>query len=83
MKYWIVLLLLAGCAGEQTEDLGGGKYTVSACSDAGLTNPQVGAVRAADRYCGKFGEAAVVERFDEQSCGKPATAATAVVFSCR
>ena len=74
---------LAGCAGDQVKDLGGGKHSVSACSDSGLTNPQVNAVRAADHYCGRFDQAPVVERFEPDTCPTPATSAMAVVFSCR
>jgi hypothetical protein len=74
---------LAGCAGDQVKDLGGGKHSVSACSESGLTNPQVQAVRAADNYCGKFDQVSVVERFEPDACPKPATSAMAVVFSCR
>ena len=84
MRYGIVLLLmLAGCGSEPVKDLGGGHHSVSACSDAGVTNPQVRAVAAADRYCHKFGEAAVVDRFDEEVCSRPSTTATAAVFTCR
>jgi len=76
------LLTLAGCAASQVKDLGDGKRSISACSDAGLTNPQVKAVQAADGYCGHFGQVAVVDRFDEGSCGKQSTSAT-LIFTCR
>ncbi|HYC09238.1 MAG TPA: hypothetical protein VEC10_06330 [Steroidobacteraceae bacterium] len=79
----LVLGALAGCAGDQVKDLGAGKHSVSACSDSGLTNPQVNAVRAADHYCGKFDQVSVVERFEPDTCPTPATSAMAVVFSCR
>jgi hypothetical protein len=79
----LVLSTLAGCAGSQVKDLGGGQHSISACSDSGLTNPQVKAVRAADNYCGKFDQVSVVDRFEPETCPKGATAATAVVFSCR
>jgi hypothetical protein len=79
----LLLGALAGCAGEQVRDLGGGKHSVSACSDSGLTNPQVNAVRAADHYCGKFDQVSVVERFEPDTCPTPATSAMAVVFTCR
>ena len=79
----LLLAALAGCAGDQVRDLGGGKHSVSACSDSGLTNPQVNAVRAADHYCGKFDQVSVVERFEPDTCQTPATSAMAVVFSCR
>ncbi|HTT36330.1 MAG TPA: hypothetical protein VLV29_08660 [Steroidobacteraceae bacterium] len=79
----LLLGALAGCAGGQVKDLGGGKHSVSACSDSGLTNPQVNAVRAADHYCGKFDQVSVVERFEPDTCPTPATSAMAVVFSCR
>jgi len=78
-----LLATLAGCAGSPVKDLGGGKHSVSACSDSGLTNPQVNAVRAADDYCGKFNEVSVVDRFEPEACAKGSTAATAVIFSCR
>jgi hypothetical protein len=79
----LLLVVLAGCSGDQVRDLGGGKHSVSACSDSGLTNPQVNAVRAADHYCGKFDQVSVVERFEPDTCPTPATSAMAVVFSCR
>jgi hypothetical protein len=78
-----LLCALAGCAGDQVKDLGGGKHSVSACSESGLTNPQVKAVRAADNYCGKFDQVSVVERFEPDTCPKPASSAMAVVFTCR
>jgi hypothetical protein len=79
----LLLWTLAGCAGGQVKDLGGGQHSVSACSESGLTNPQVNAVRAADQYCGKFDQMSVVERFEPDTCPKPATSALAVVFTCR
>lgn len=78
-----LLWAFAGCAGDQVKDLGSGKHSVSACSESGLTNPQVKAVRAADNYCGKFDQVSVVERFEPDTCPKPATSAMAVVFTCR
>jgi len=78
-----LLWALGGCAGDQVKDLGGGQHSVSACSESGLTNPQVKAVRAADNYCGKFDQVSVVERFEPDTCPKPATSAMAVVFTCR
>jgi len=78
-----LLLGAVGCAGDPVKDLGGGKHSVSACSDSGLTNPQVNAVRAADHYCGKFDQVSVVERFEPDTCPTPATSAMAVVFRCR
>jgi len=79
----LLLWMLAGCAGDQVKDLGDGKHSVSACSESGLTNPQVNAVRAADHYCGKFDQVSVVERFEPDTCPTPATSAMAVVFTCR
>jgi hypothetical protein len=80
----LALLTLAGCAREQVRDLGGGRHSITACSDAGLTNPQVQAVHAADHYCGKYGQAAVVQRFEPESCpGAAASAAIAAEFTCR
>lgn len=83
MRYWIVLLTLAGCASDHVKDLGGGQHSITVCSDADLTNPQVKAAHAADKFCRKSGEAAVVDRLDDGSCAKGATAATTVVFACR
>jgi len=77
------LSMLTGCAGTKVKDLGDGQHSVSACSDSGLTNPQVTAVRAADNYCGKFGQVSVVERFEPDRCPTAATSATALVFTCR
>jgi hypothetical protein len=79
----LVVLALAGCAGDQIKELGGGRHSVSACSDSGLTNPQVKAVQAADKYCGKFGQMAVVQKFDADSCAKAATTAVTAEFTCR
>jgi hypothetical protein len=80
----LALLTLTGCAREQVRDLGGGRHSVTACSEAGLTNPQVQAVHAADHYCGKYGQAAVVQRFEPESCpSAAASAAIAAEFICR
>ena len=78
-----VLLVLAGCAGDRVKDLGGGTHSVTVCSDAGLTNPQVQASQAADRFCHKSGETAAVVKLDEVTCPTAATVATTVVFACR
>jgi hypothetical protein len=78
-----MLLALGSCGGDPVKDLGGGKHSVTVCSDADLTNPQVKATQAADKFCRKSGEAAVVEKLDEVSCPKAAAAATTVVCMCR
>jgi hypothetical protein len=78
-----VLLVLAGCGGDRVKDLGGGRHSVTACSEADLTNPQVKASQAADRFCRKSGQSAVVEKLDEVNCPTAAAAATTVVFACR
>jgi hypothetical protein len=80
----LALLALAGCARDRVKDLGGGRHSITACSEAGLTNPQVQVVRAADNYCGKYGQAAVVQRFEPESCpSAAASAAIAAEFICR
>ena len=79
----LAFLMLAGCAREQVRDLGGGRLSVTACSEAGLTNPQVQAIHAADSYCSKYGQAAVVQRFEPQSCPRTSAAAIAAEFTCR
>jgi hypothetical protein len=78
-----VLLVLAGCGGERVKDLGGGRHSVTVCSEANLTNPQVKASQVADKFCLKSGESAVVEKLDEVTCPTAAAAATTVVFACR
>ena len=78
-----VLLALAACGGERVKDLGDGRHSVTVCSEANLTNPQVKASQVADRFCRKSGEAAVVEKMDDVTCPSAAAAATAVVFACR
>jgi hypothetical protein len=78
-----MLLVLAGCAGDRVKDLGGGTHSLTVCSDAGLTNPQVQASQAADRFCRKTGETAAVVKLDEVTCPTAATVATTVVFACR
>jgi hypothetical protein len=77
------LLVLAACGGDRVKDLGGGRHSVTVCSEANLTNPQVTASRAADRFCGKSGQTPVVERLDEVNCPTAPAAATTVVFACR
>jgi len=77
------LLTLAGCAGDPVKDLGGGRHSIIACSDLGVTNPQVKAVRGAQKYCERYGQMAVVQEFDSDSCPKEGTTAVAAEFTCR
>jgi hypothetical protein len=84
VKYWLVLLLmLGGCAGERVKGLGDGMHSVTACSDDHITNSQVAAIRAANQYCERTGQEAVVETFDDQTCPKTDMSTTRVVFACR
>jgi len=78
-----VLLALAGCAGDRVKDLGGGRHSVTVCSEADLTNPQVKAAQAADKFCRKSSQTAVVEKLDDVTCPTAAAAAITVVFACR
>ena len=84
MKYWLVLvLILGGCAGERVKDLGDGMHSVTACSDDRISNSQVAATRAANKYCEETGKEAVVDTFDDQRCPTADMSTTRVVFACR
>jgi hypothetical protein len=85
MKYWSVLplLMLAACASEPVQNLGNGLHSVSACSADMITNSQVTATRAANQYCEKTGQEAVVDTFDDDKCPKSDLSTTRVVFACR
>jgi hypothetical protein len=84
VKYWLALLvILVGCTGERVKDLGHGMHSVTACSDDRITNSQVAATQAANKYCEKTGKEAVVDTFDDQSCPKADMSTTRVVFACR
>ena len=85
MKYSLLLVLvtLAGCAGERVKDLGDGMHAVSACSQDVLMNSQVAATRAANQYCEKTDREAVVTAFDYETCPKSDMSTTRVVFACR
>jgi hypothetical protein len=85
MKYvtMLALMMLAACSGERVKNLGDGLHSINACSDDALINPQVTATKAADKYCEKSGQEAVVSTFDTQACPKSDTSATRVVFACR
>ena len=85
MNYRLLVLLLAltGCAGEHVKNLGAGMHSVSACSDDRITNSQVVATRAANRYCEKSGQEAVVTNFDNETCPESEASTTRVVFACR
>jgi len=80
----LVALTIVGCAHDQVRDLGGGTHSITACSDGGITNPQVTALRAADKYCAKFGQSAAVRKLDSKSCPDSAmSSAISAEFTCR
>jgi hypothetical protein len=85
MKYplLILLLMMAGCAGERVKDLGDGMHAVSACSQDVIINSQVAATRAANQFCEKTDREAVVTAFDYDTCPKSDMSTTRVVFACR
>jgi hypothetical protein len=84
MKYWLPLLLfVGGCAGERVTNLGNGMHSVAACSEDHISNSQLVATRAADKYCEKTGTEAVVDTFADQDCPKSEMTTTRVVFACR
>jgi hypothetical protein len=85
MKYLLVALLLTltACSTQKVTNLGDGLHSVSACSEDALINPQVTATRAADKYCEKTGQEAVVTNFDTQACPRSDVSTTRVVFACR
>jgi Tfp pilus assembly protein PilP len=84
VKYCLVFLVMfGGCAGERVKDLGDGMHSVTACSDDHITNSQVAATQAANKYCEKTEKEAVVDTFDDQACPKSDMSTTRVVFACR
>jgi hypothetical protein len=80
----LVALTMVGCSHSQVRDLGGGAHSITACSDAGVTNPQVLALHSADKYCAKFGQAAAVRKFDSTSCpSSTISSAISAEFTCK
>ena len=80
----LVALTIVGCAHDQVRDLGGGTHSITACSDAGVTNPQVMAVRAADKYCARFGQSAAVQKLDSKACpNSTMSSAISAEFTCK
>jgi hypothetical protein len=80
----LVALAVLGCSHDQVRDLGGGTHSITACSEAGITNPQVLALRSADKYCAKFGQAAAVQGFNSTVCpSSTLSSAISAEFTCK
>jgi hypothetical protein len=79
----ICVLLLSACAGQAVSDAGAGRYSVTATSAHGVVAARERAVKLADRYCGRSGQQAIVQGFDDVRLGGVIGDPTSsVVFTC-
>ena len=77
-----LMLSLAACSRHGVRDVAENRHQVRVCSEYGVTNPQVGALQAAKRYCARSQESAAIVRMDDVSCPNQ-TAGLMTVFYCR
>ena len=84
MRYLMAtLLMLSACSSQPVSDAGSGRHSVTATSTHGVLAARDLAVRLANRYCGRSGQRAVVESFDDVNLGGVIGDPTSsVVFRC-
>ena len=84
MRYLMIcVLLLSACAGQAVSDAGAGRYSVTATSAHGVVAARERAVKLANRYCGRSGQQAIVQGFDDVRLGGVIGDPTSsVVFTC-
>jgi hypothetical protein len=84
MRYLMVgLLMLSACSSQPVTDAGPGRHSVTATSTNGVLAARDQAVRLANSYCGRSGQRAVVESFDDKTLGGVIGDPTSsVVFTC-
>jgi hypothetical protein len=79
----ICLLVFGGCSSQKVVDAGAGRYSVTATSTHGLLAARDRAVNLANHYCGRSGQQAVVQSFDDQRlAGVVGDPTSSVVFTC-
>ncbi len=77
-----IVLTLTACSRHGVRDVADNRHQVRVCSEYGVTNPQVGALQAAKRFCARSQESAAIVRMDDVSCPDE-TAGLMTVFYCR
>jgi len=84
MRYLMAtLLMLSACSSQPVGDAGSGRHSVTATSTHGVLAARDQAVRLANEYCGRSGQRAVVESFDDKTIGGVIGDPTSsVVFIC-
>ena len=65
----LCLVMLSACAGHAVSDAGAGRYSVTGTSAQGVVAARERAVKLANKYCGRSGQQAVVESFDDVRLG--------------
>jgi hypothetical protein len=79
----LCLLMLSACAGQEVNDAGGGRHSLTATSTHGVLAARERAEKLANRYCARSGQQAVVEGFDDKTLGGVVGDPTSsVVFTC-
>ena len=84
MRYLLAALrMLSACSSPPVVEAGPGRHSVTATSTHGLLAARDQAVWQADRYCGRSGQRAVVEGYDDKTLGGVIGDPTSsVVFTC-
>ncbi len=77
-----LLLSLGACSRHGVRDVADNRHQVRVCSEYGVTNPQVGAIQATQKFCARSQESAAIVRMDDVSCPNQ-TAGLMTVFYCR
>jgi hypothetical protein len=79
----VCLLMLGGCSSQNVIDAGAGRYSVTATSTHGVLAARDGAVKLANGYCGRSGQRAVIESYDDKRlAGVIGDPTSSVVFTC-
>jgi hypothetical protein len=80
----LVVLLLAGCAHLEVQDLGDGRHALTATSPSGgYYGAHEEAVERANEYCRRYRQTGVIERFEDlPALGLQGEHTSRVVFTC-
>ena len=80
----LALAVIAGCAHLDVQDLGQGRYSLTASAPSGgFYGSREAAVEQANEFCRRQGEAAVTDGFyDKSELGPQGERTTSILFRC-
>ena len=82
--FFFLAVALAGCTHVPVQDLGAGRHALTAVSSsAGFSGSHEAAIEAANDYCGRSRQSAVIENFDDKpGVGPRGEHTSRIAFSC-